>query len=112
MARFAYVEDDPTQVRVIASIDTRAPIKTDSRVTLGYSGLTGSATVQIAGGTRAADSLFGPTSSRQMQADAAAVQDLMEGAKQVLGKADAALNSVNPLVRDDSERSGRTVRNA
>lgn len=111
VTRFAYLPDDPTGVQVIASVDNRAPIKIDSRVTLGYSGLTGSATVQISGGTRSAESLFGPRSNRVMNAEGGAVQDLMEGAKQVLGKADAALNSVNQLVRDNSESVGRTVKN-
>jgi phospholipid/cholesterol/gamma-HCH transport system substrate-binding protein len=111
VTRFAYLPDDPTGVQVIASVDNRAPIKTDSRVSLGYSGLTGSATVQIAGGSRAAESLFAPGSSRLMKAEAGAVQDLVEGAKQVLGKADAALNSINQLVRDNSDSVGRTVKN-
>lgn len=111
VTRFAYLPDDPTGVQVIASVDNRAPIKTDSRVSLGYSGLTGSATVQISGGSRAAEPLFGPRSNRAMKAEAGAVQDLMEGAKQVLGKADAALNSVNELVRENSASVGRTVKN-
>jgi phospholipid/cholesterol/gamma-HCH transport system substrate-binding protein len=112
VTRFDYVEDDPTKVLVIASIDNRAPVKLDSRVTLGYSGLTGSATVQISGGSKSAERLMAKGSPRHMQAEAGAVQDLMEGAKTVLGKADAALNSINSLVRDNSDSIGRTVRNA
>jgi phospholipid/cholesterol/gamma-HCH transport system substrate-binding protein len=112
VTRFQFKDNDPTMVLVIASIDRRTPIKMDSRVQLGFSGLTGSATVQILGGSRDAKSLFDKDGSREMSADASSIQDLMEGAKVVLGKADAALNSINTLVRENSDSIGRTVKNA
>jgi phospholipid/cholesterol/gamma-HCH transport system substrate-binding protein len=112
VTRFEFRPNDPTEVMVVASIDRRSPVKVDSRVQLGFSGLTGSATIQILGGTREAKSLFDKDIRREMKADASSVQDLMEGAKLVLGKADAALNSINTLVRENSESVGRTVKNA
>jgi len=53
------MKDDPSQVYALISVDARVPVRTDTKARLEYSGLTGSASVGLAGGSSNAPVLTG-----------------------------------------------------
>ena len=109
----AFVPGDANRVIAYLSVDTRAPLKVDSRASLGFTGLTGYATVQINGGTNSARPLLdGQDGMPQLTAEAGSVQDLVEGAKRIMGRADETLTSVQTLIDQNGPAVSRTVQNA
>ena len=104
--------DDPDKINVLLSVDSNTPIRTDSSVGLGFSGLTGYATVQITGGSAAAARLFEKKGATpQMQADPGAAQDLMGGARKTLGRVDDTLATVQKVVNDAAPSVSKIVKN-
>jgi phospholipid/cholesterol/gamma-HCH transport system substrate-binding protein len=103
---------DPNKVVVLLSIDSNAPIRKDSSIGLGFSGLTGYATVQITGGTAEAPWLFDQTGGRPIiKADSQSVQDLMGGARKILGRADEIASTVQKLINDAAPSLSKIVKN-
>ena len=111
--RLSFAPDDPARVIARVDVDAGTPIKTDSRVSLGYQGLTGVATVQVWGGSAQAGSLLErDENERLMYAERSSMQDILEGAQRVLARLDSAVATVEQVVRDNAEPVSRTVKNA
>jgi len=103
---------DPNKVVVLLSVDSNAPIRKDSSIGLGFSGLTGYATVQITGGSATAPWLFDQKGIRPViTADSQSVQDLMGGARRILGRADEIATTVQKLINDAAPSLGKIVKN-
>ncbi|MDR3372574.1 MAG: MlaD family protein [Ancalomicrobiaceae bacterium] len=111
--RVTFAPNDPAHVVAYLNVDATAPIKADSRVALSFSGLTGYATVQITGGSAASPRLLDQKDGApQLNADASSVQDLMQGAKQIMGRADDTLTSVQRLIDENGPALSKTIKNA
>lgn len=111
--RLSFAPDDPARVIARVDVDAETPIKTDSRASLGYQGLTGVATVQIWGGSAQADSLLArDENERLMYAERSSMQDILEGANRVLSRLDSAVGTVDQLIKDNADSVKRTVKNA
>ncbi|AXS41246.1 MlaD family protein [Breoghania sp. L-A4] len=104
-------QNDPTKVIAVAAIDGESPLRSDTRATLGFSALTGVAYVELAGGSPDLPLLFSQAGVPTLQAERSAFQDLVDGARQILGKADQTLTSVNSLVEDNRKGVSDTVGN-
>ena len=111
--KLSFAPDDPARVIARVDVDAETPIKTDSRASLGYQGLTGVATVQIWGGSAQAESLLArDENERLIYAERSSMQDILEGAQRVLGRLDSAVGEVEQLIRDNAEPIKKTVKNA
>lgn len=112
VTRLSFAPDDPARVIARVAVDAETPIKTDSRVSLGYQGLTGVATVQIWGGSAPAEPLLTrQENERLMYAERSSMQDILEGAQRVLSRLDNAVGTIDQLVRDNADSVGKTVKN-
>lgn len=112
VTRLSFAPDDPARVIARVAVDSETPIKRDSRVSLGYQGLTGVATVQIWGGSAQSDSLLAlDENERLMYAERSSMQDILEGAQRVLNRLDGAVASIDQLVKENADSVGRTVKN-
>ena len=111
--RLSFAPDDPSRVIARVDVDAETPIKSDSRVSLGYQGLTGVATVQIWGGSAAAESILTrEENQRLMYAERSSMQDILEGAQRVLARLDSAVATVEQVVKENAEPVGKTIKNA
>lgn len=107
----SFDQDDPTKVIAMASIDKESPVRSDTRATLGFSALTGVAYVELSGGSSELPLLFSQAAVPTLSAERSAFQDLIEGARQIMGKADTTLTSLNMLVEDNRQAISNTVGN-
>jgi phospholipid/cholesterol/gamma-HCH transport system substrate-binding protein len=90
------VSNDPGKVVAGIAVDSRTPVKTDTRVGLVFSGLTGTAAIALTGGSPSAPApQANGTTPPVLVADAEAVKDLTQSARDTL-------NSVNKMIADNS----------
>lgn len=104
---------DPRTVIAVVRVSRDVPIKTDTRATLSYQGLTGAATLQFEGGSRNAPSLFDAATEGMptMSAEISPFQDILESARNVLVRADSAMAAIDDFVTENGPAFNRTVRN-
>ena len=103
VAKIDLMPQDPSQVYAIITVDTRVPVRTDTKVELEYTGLTGSASVGLTGSSGAAAALA--TSEKApgvLYADRAGLQDLMATVKQVAARANDILDKGDKLISESS----------
>lgn len=103
--------EDPSQVLARLLVNADTPIKTDSEVSLGYQGITGIAYVDISGGTRKADKLLDGSGDTFMYAKRSAFEDIVAGARQILGRADSTLKTLDDLVTENAPSVANTLGN-
>lgn len=106
-------EKDPRTVIAIVRVNRDVPIKTDTRATLSYQGLTGAATLQLEGGSRNAPGLFDVATDGMptMPADISPFQDILESARNVLTRADSAMAAIDDFIAENGPAFNRTVNN-
>jgi len=106
-------ENDPRTVVAIIRVSRDVPIKTDTRATLSYQGLTGAATLQLEGGSRNAPGLFDAATDGMptMPADISPFQDILESARNVLVRADSAMAAIDDFITENGPAFNRTVNN-
>jgi phospholipid/cholesterol/gamma-HCH transport system substrate-binding protein len=83
------VPTNPGAVMATIAVDSRTPVRTDTHVGLIFAGLTGTATVALAGGT--ADAAMPAATDGQpplLVADPASLKDMTQAARDVLGRID------------------------
>lgn len=112
VTKVEFVRDNPDEIHVELSVDSTAPIRRDSSIGLGYSGLTGYATVQITGGSANAPLLLDPKGGPPvMTSDVGAVQDVMTGARRMMGRADETLTTLQRVINDAAPSFSKIVKN-
>lgn len=106
-------EKDPRTVIAIVRVNRDVPIKTDTRATLSYQGLTGAATLQLEGGSRNAPGLFDAATDGMptMPAEISPFQDILESARNVLTRADSAMAAIDDFITENGPAFNRTVNN-
>lgn len=106
-------EKDPRTVIAVIRVSRDVPLKTDTRATLSYQGLTGAATLQLEGGSRNAPTLFDSASDGMptMPAEISPFQDILESARNVLTRADSAMAAIDDFITENGPAFNRTVNN-
>lgn len=107
-------EKDPNTVVAMIRVDRTKPIRVDTRAVLSYQGLTGVANLQLEGGSRNAPMLLesvGGGGIPTIQAEVSPFQDILESAKNVLNRADSAMEAIDDFIKENGPAFNRTVNN-
>ncbi len=103
---------DPSEVFASIEVDSRTPVKTDTRARLEYQGLTGVGSIALTGGTANAPRLQANGSGvAEIRAERSDFQNIVETLTDLTKKIDGLLNKADTLVTDNSEAVSKTVRN-
>lgn len=103
--------EDPRKVVVTVSVSSNVPVRSDTRASLEYQGLTGIASVAMTGGRVDAPPLVAQAGSPpRMLAEGGQVQDLMTGAKQIMGRIDSIATRIDRLLGDNEERLDQAIK--
>jgi phospholipid/cholesterol/gamma-HCH transport system substrate-binding protein len=92
---------DPRKVEAIIAIDPKTPVRSDTRISLDFQGLTGVASLSLRGG--APDAPTVPrvgTEPPRLVADASATQDMTQTVREVLRRLDGILATNEPVLRN------------
>ncbi|PTW58713.1 phospholipid/cholesterol/gamma-HCH transport system substrate-binding protein [Breoghania corrubedonensis] len=111
VTNLTFAEDDPTRVVAVTAIRPNTPLRADTKASLGFSGLTGVAYVELVGGSADKPSLLETEQNPELIAERSGFQDLMQGARDVLSKADQSLSTINGLIEDNRPAVGKAVDN-
>lgn len=102
---------DPRKVVVTVSVSAAAPIRSDTRASLEYQGLTGIASVAMTGGRMDAAPLVAQEGSPpRILAEGGQIQDLMTGAKQIMGRIDSIATRIDRLLGDNEDRLDQAIK--
>ncbi|HEY8579457.1 MAG TPA: MlaD family protein [Beijerinckiaceae bacterium] len=104
--------NDPNRVYALIEVSNRAPVRQDTRARLEYQGLTGVASIALAGGTPEKGPLVGQRGEPPLiEADRSDYQNILETLQRLAGRAETVLERADKLFAENSESIGRTVRN-
>lgn len=108
-----FAKDGSPTVVAQALVDPTAPLKKDVRATLGFQGLTGVAYLQLSGGSTDQPSLFDLPAGQvpKIYADRSAFEDILEGARETLKKADDAMSTVSQIIKQNGPQVSATIQN-
>jgi phospholipid/cholesterol/gamma-HCH transport system substrate-binding protein len=110
--QIALQPDDPSEVIALADIDASAPIRTDTKAKLEYTGFTGVASIALTGGTMNAPPLASAKEPPVIRAEPSEFQDLIQSARQVASEASAFLAKGNKLLDDNQTSITASLKNA
>ena len=104
---------DPGKVIAIIDVDQRTPMKADTKARLEYQGLTGVASIALAGGTTGAANVEKPDDAPypSINAERSEFQSIVETLQNLTGKVDGLLGRVDSLLADNSTTISSTLRN-
>ena len=112
VSKIDYMPDDPSQVYAIIGIDARVPVRTDTKVQLEYTGLTGSASVGLSGKSGGAAPLeTSAIDPAVLRADRSDFQDLLQTAQKIAARANDILDKGDKLISDSSPAIKASVTN-
>jgi phospholipid/cholesterol/gamma-HCH transport system substrate-binding protein len=104
--------DDPGQVYAMIDVDRRTPVKVDTRARLEYQGLTGVASIALAGGTTGAANLQSTDGAPPLiLAERSEFQNILETVQRLSGKTEAVLENVDKLISGNADNVGRMIGN-
>jgi phospholipid/cholesterol/gamma-HCH transport system substrate-binding protein len=102
---------DPRKVIVTVAVNSTVPVRADTRASLEYQGLTGIASVAMTGGRMDAAPLVAQAGAPpRMIAEGGQVQDLMTGAKQIMGRIDSIATRIDRLLGDNEQRLDQAIK--
>jgi len=107
-------EQDPSKVDVLVRIDSRTPVKTDTRARLETRGFTGVSDVLLVGGTPGAPALTAQVGQKypQIQAERSEIQNLLVNVQSLSTKAAELLTKLDKLIDDNGPAITATLKNA
>jgi phospholipid/cholesterol/gamma-HCH transport system substrate-binding protein len=107
-------EQDPSKVDVLVRIDSRTPVKTDTRARLETRGFTGVSDVLLVGGTPGAPPLTAQVGQKypQIQAERSEIQNLLVNVQSLSKKAADVLAKLDKLIDDNGPAITATLTNA
>ncbi|MGD9543923.1 MAG: MlaD family protein [Methylocystis sp.] len=107
-------EQDPSKVDVLVRIDSRTPVKADTRARLETRGFTGVSDVLLVGGTPGAEPLTAQNGQRypQIQAERSEIQNLLGNVQNLSTKAAEVLTKLDKLIDDNGATITATLKNA
>jgi phospholipid/cholesterol/gamma-HCH transport system substrate-binding protein len=102
---------DPRKVVVTVSVNSSVPVRSDTRASLEYQGLTGIASVAMTGGRPDAPPLVAQAGGvPRMLAEGGQMADLMSGAKQIMGRVDSIAMRIDRLLGDNEARLDQAIK--
>ena len=109
-----FAPDDPTKVVATVGIKPTTPLREDTKATLNFTGLTGVAYVDLTGGTTDSPLLLGRDDGKVpvIEAERSFFDDIVDGARDVLKRADSTMKTVDDLLKDNSPAITEIVQNA
>ncbi len=107
-------EQDPSKVDVLVRIDSRTPVKTDTRARLETRGFTGVSDVLLVGGTHGAPPLTAQNDQKypQIQAERSEFQNLLGNVQNLSTKAAELLTKLDKLIDENGPAITATLQNA
>lgn len=113
VSKLSFAGDGSTNVMARLSVDATVPLKKDIKAELGFQGLTGIAYVSLLGGSQQAASLFAGEDGQipLITADRSAFEDLLQGARDILEKADTTLGTIEKVVTENAPAISSTIQN-
>jgi phospholipid/cholesterol/gamma-HCH transport system substrate-binding protein len=104
---------DPRRVIATIALPPGTPVKADTRAGLDVTVLTGLGSIGLIGGSPTAPPLPAPPAGQlpTLRADASGVQNLMQGAKEVMGRVDAIARRVDNLLADNETKINSVIAN-
>ena len=104
--------DDPSHAYAMITIDSRVMVRRDTKARLEYTGLTGSASVGLEGGSNSAPPLQAVGNEPPvLNADRSDFQDLIKTAQRIAGRASDILDKGGKLLDDNTGRINDSVTN-
>lgn len=112
VTKIELVPNDPGKVAAQIDIDSRTPVKSDTKVRLEFQGLTGVASVALAGGSANGQEIAAPRGQLPiLTADSSDFQNVLEAVQRIAGKADSTLSKIDQLITENSGPISNSVRN-
>lgn len=104
---------DPRQVLGVISVAADTPVRSNTRVSLDVALLSGVAAVSLAGGSADAPPLVapGPDQLPVLRADPSAIQDLLQGARQIMTNVDNLVRRLDDTIAAGQGGFDRSLRN-
>lgn len=104
---------DPRKVIATIAVPPGTPVKSDTRASLNVTVLTGLGSIGLIGGKADASPLPPPPAGQlpTLHADASAVQDLVQGAKEVMGRVDSIARRLDDLLGDNQAKINSVIDN-
>lgn len=107
-----FVADDPSRVVATIQVQSRVPIKVDTKARLELQGLTGAAALALTGGSPSAAPLTGENGKPPViVAEPSQIQNLLENVQNIAAKADAAVERIDNFLNQNSAAIQDTVQN-
>jgi phospholipid/cholesterol/gamma-HCH transport system substrate-binding protein len=103
---------DPSRVFALIDVDSKVPVRVDTKARLEYTGFTGVASVALTGGAVDAPPLPATQGPAVIVADRSEYQDLVEAARRVATQASDFFTKTNRLIDDNSASVTALVKNA
>nr|WP_306265884.1 MlaD family protein [Pararhizobium sp. IMCC3301] len=104
--------DNPEAVLVDADISEKTPLKSDTRITLGTTGLTGASYVDLRAGSKDQPNVLTQENIPRLQADGSSMDDLLQSARDTMTRVDQMVRRVDEVVKSGSGDIERTLQNA
>jgi phospholipid/cholesterol/gamma-HCH transport system substrate-binding protein len=112
VSKIGLLPQDPSQVYALISIDANAPVRTDTKARLEYTGFTGVASVALTGGASNAPPLpTSPQASGVIVAERSEFQDLVVAAQRIANQASDFFAKANHLIDENSDSVTASVKN-
>jgi phospholipid/cholesterol/gamma-HCH transport system substrate-binding protein len=108
----ALLPEDPSQVYALIDVDAMAPIRTDTKAKLEYTGFTGVASVSLTGGATNAPAIVSTNGPPIIHAERSEFQDLIETARQVASEGSSFLAKGNKLLDENAPSLTASLKNA
>ncbi|MEM1378662.1 MAG: MlaD family protein [Pseudomonadota bacterium] len=113
--RIDFDPENPRQVIARALVRSDLPISTETSATLAFTGLTGIAHIELAGGNTMVDNVFAMAEEAgepaMIRAEPAAVDDLVATAQDIFGRADSVLTELELFVAEARGPLTQTLEN-
>lgn len=109
-----FAPDDPTKVVATVGIKPTTPVREDTKATLNFTGLTGVAYVDLSGGTSASPLLLSDYDEDKVPviyADKSFFDDIVDGARDVLKRADSTMKTVDDFLVENGPVVTSTIKN-
>ena len=106
------MSDDPSHVFALIAVDSRVPVRDDTKARLEFTGLTGSASVGLTGGSVKAPPLKSTDNGPPvLHADRSDFQDLIQTAQRIAGRASDILDKGDKLLSENTGLIKASVQN-
>lgn len=107
----SFDQKDPQKIIARVGLSPNAPLRQDTKATLGFTGLTGVAHVELSGGSPGAPSLFEGEEIPVIEADRSAVANIVDGAESVINKADSIFSRLDSFFQKGEPALLKSVEN-